>query len=107
MSNVLDTLGVYFTDIIKGEQAYPSLFRATFDPSHRGGVKIAKIVIVPERGAQSLCPFEQLFRYIFAWESLPSRAVASTFATEGDVSAFLHLSCSRIWYVRLYCLIHR
>ena len=57
VSTCLHFVYIYFTDTDKVDYTHFGLILAGFDPSLRGGVKIEKIAIAPERGARSFRPF--------------------------------------------------
>ena len=61
VSNNLAVSYIYSTDTEKVNCAHLGLSLAGTDPSLREGVKIAKIVILPERGAQLFSPLGHMF----------------------------------------------
>ena len=61
VSNDLAFLHIYSTDTEKVDYAHLGLFLAGIDPSLREGVKITKVVIPSERGAQLSRPFGHIF----------------------------------------------
>ena len=60
VSNCLDILYSYFSDIFEWNRAQPPPFCATFDP-HVRWVEIAKIAITPRRDARLNRPFGYVF----------------------------------------------
>ena len=77
---------IYSTDTDKVNCAHLGLFLAGTDPSLREGVKIAKIVILPERRVQLFSPLGHIFWYvpIVGWHPSHTTTFMSAASTAVD-----------------------